>query len=315
MNYILEKIKEYDTIIIHGHKRPDGDCFGSQFGLKNIIQTNFPEKKVYVVGETSNFVSFLGQVDIIEDSVFQGALSIIVDTATKDRVSDDRFTLSKETIKIDHHIRVDDYADFNYVDEESPACSQIIAEFWSKYMLNITSEGSRALYTGIVTDTGRFKYRGVTRKTMNLAGMLLDQNVDIEELDALLSVETINTIKLKAEILNTFNTTPDGFAYVVVRRELIEKFKVTDEEAASMVNLLSNIEGYPVWALIIEYKTDIRVRLRSRGPNVDLLANAYHGGGHAKASGASLDSFDDLERFCNDCNELVKQYKKGLLNK
>jgi phosphate:Na+ symporter len=124
-----------------------------------------------------------------------------------------------------------------------------------------------------------------------------------------LSIETLNTIKLKAEVLSNFHTTPDGFAYAVVTRETIKKFNVSNEEAASMVSLLANIEDHPVWALIIEYENDIRVRLRSSGPDVDLLANAYNGGGHAKASGASLPSFDDLERFANDCNELVRQYK------
>ena len=314
MDKILEKIKEYDKIIIHGHIRPDGDCYGSQFGLKGIINASFPEKTVYVVGEVSNYVSFVGDLDIIDDSEFEGALSIIVDTATADRVSDKRYTLAKETVRIDHHIRIDDYAGYNYVDESSPACAQILAEFWSKYMLDINSAGANALYVGILTDTGRFKFRGVSRKTFNLAGMLLDQGVDIEEIDNKLSVETINTIKLKADVLSTFNTTPDGFAYAVVTRETIQKYNVTNEEAASMVSLLANIEGYPVWALIIEYETEIRIRLRSRGPHVDQLANAYNGGGHAKASGASLPSFDDLERFCNDCNELVKQYKKELNN-
>lgn len=309
MNYIIEKIKEYNRIIIHGHQRPDGDCMGSQFGLKGIINASFPEKEVYVVGETSQYVSFVGKVDTIDDSLFEGALSIIVDTGNSERISDKRYTLSKETIKIDHHIRIEDYADYNYVDEESPACAQIIAELWSKYLLDITPEGATALYVGILTDTGRFKYRGVCRKTMNLAGMLLDQNVDIEEIDRKLSIETLNTIKLKAEVLSNFHTTPDGFAYAVVTRETIKKFNVSNEEAASMVSLLANIEDHPVWALIIEYENDIRVRLRSSGPDVDLLANAYNGGGHAKASGASLPSFDDLERFANDCNELVRQYK------
>ena len=311
MNKIIEKIQEYDKIIIHGHQRPDGDCYGSQFGLKGIINASYPEKTVYVVGEESQYVSFLGKMDVIDDSEFKGALSIIVDTGNSERISDKRYTLSKESIKIDHHIRIEDYADYNYVDEESPACSQIIAELWSKYLLDINDEGAKALYVGIVTDTGRFKYRGVSRKTMNLAGMLLEQNVDIEDIDNKLSVESINTIKLKAEVLSNFNTTPDGFAYAIIKRETIEKFNVSNEEAASLVGLLANIENHPVWALIIEYETEIRIRLRSRGPEIDLLANAYNGGGHAKACGAKLSSFDELEKFANDCNELVKQYKQS----
>jgi len=67
MQKILNKIKEYETIIIHGHKRPDGDCYGAQFGLKDIIKSSFPQKEVYVVGQTSDFVDYVGKVDTITD--------------------------------------------------------------------------------------------------------------------------------------------------------------------------------------------------------------------------------------------------------
>ena len=104
MRKILNKIKEYETIIIHGHKRPDGDCYGAQFGLKNIIKESFPDKNVYVVGQRSEFVDFVGKMDEISNETYQNALSIVVDTAVEDRISDERYTLGKEVIKIDHHI-------------------------------------------------------------------------------------------------------------------------------------------------------------------------------------------------------------------
>ena len=69
---ILKRIKEYETIIIHGHIRPDGDCYGSQFGLKDIIKNTFPKKKVYAVGETSDYVSFVGEID--EKSLVEQAI-------------------------------------------------------------------------------------------------------------------------------------------------------------------------------------------------------------------------------------------------
>ena len=92
---LLEKIKEYERIIIHGHIRPDGDCYGTQFGLKDIIKQTYPKKEVYVVGETSEYVSFVGTPDIISDDKFDGALSIVCDTATFDRVSDKDLNLQR----------------------------------------------------------------------------------------------------------------------------------------------------------------------------------------------------------------------------
>ena len=142
MNKILEKIKEYNTIIIHGHKRPDGDCYGAQFGLKDIITTTFPNKEVYVVGETSEFVSFVGTVDTISDDKYKNALSIVVDTATKERISDSRYTLGSEVIKIDHHIPIDNYGDYIWVDTTFPSCAQMIAHFFNSFEeLKISSTG------------------------------------------------------------------------------------------------------------------------------------------------------------------------------
>ena len=312
MKEILKKIKKYNTIIIHGHEHPDGDCLGSQLGLKDIIKTTFPNKNVYVVGEVSDYISFLGDVDIISDDIFKGALSIIVDLANEERCSDKRFKLADYSIKIDHHIFVEKYANYEFIDSTCSSCSEIICEFYKKYKLKMTLEGAKALYTGIITDTGRFKYDSVKSHTHKMAGMLLDMGVNPQEIDNYLSVDTEETLKLKGYVLSNFITTKDGFAYIKMTREVINEFKVTDEQAANMVNMISTIKGVLVWALIIEYADGkIKARLRSKGPSVNELANKYNGGGHAKASGATLSSWDDLDNFVNDCNQLVIDYRKS----
>jgi phosphoesterase RecJ-like protein len=309
MQKILEKIKAYDTIIIHGHKRPDGDCYGSQFGLKDVIQTSFPHKKVYVVGERSGFVDFVGQMDVIEDTTYQGALSIVVDTAVQDRISDSRYVLGKEVIKIDHHIPVDDYGDYRWVDTTFPSCAQMIAHFYDTFKdeLNISQAGAIAMYTGIVTDTGRFRFRGVSELTHQMAGMLIRKGVDVEYIDSKLSIETLDMISLKGYVYSNF-VTAKGFVYLKMTRDIIQKYNVTDEQAASVVGLIGGIEGFPVWALFIEYPNEIRIRLRSNGPTIDKLANKYEGGGHAKASGARLNSWDDLPKFIADVEDVIETY-------
>lgn len=311
MERILNKIKSYDTIIIHGHKRPDGDCYGAQFGLKNIIKESFPQKKVYVVGETSDFVDFVGKMDTITDDTYQGALSIVVDTAVKDRISDQRYTLGKEVIKIDHHIPVDQYGDLIWVDTTFPSCAQMITYFYYKFKqeLKLTQEGAIALYTGIVTDTGRFRFRGVSQLTHQLAGLLIDKGVDVEYIDNKLSKETLEMIALKGYVYSNFVTTK-GFVYLKMTRDVIEKYQVTDEQAASMVGLIGGIDGFPVWALFIEYPNEIRIRLRSSGPTIDQLANKYGGGGHAKAAGAKLENWNELPQFIKDVEEVVAAYQE-----
>lgn len=308
---IVNKIKEYNRIIIHGHTRPDGDCYGSQFGLKQIIKESFPDKEVYVVGEVSNYVAWIDSPDTIGDELFAGALAICVDCGNSERLADQRFKLADYVIKIDHHIPVDNYGDLQYVEEEKAACSQIIYEIYDEFKdeLKINLKAAIALYTGIVTDTGRFRFDSVDPSTFNVAAKLLALGVDIADIDNKLSIESLDVLKFKGYVLSKFKMTEDGFAYVKVTKDIVEKYGISMEDAANQVNLISTIPGYPVWALIIEYPTEIRIRLRSRGPDVDKLANKYNGGGHAKASGAKLANWRQLNKFVKDANDLVREYK------
>ena len=308
---ILYKIKAYDTIIIHGHKRPDGDCYGSQFGLKDIIENSFPNKNVYVVGEKSGYVDFLGQIDVIGDETYKDALAIVVDTATKDRISDARVDLAKEIIKIDHHIPVDQYGDLIWVQTTFPSCSQMIAYFYYKFKneLKLTLKGANALYTGMVTDTGRFRFRGVSQTTHQLAGLMISLGVDVEYIDSKLSKDTLEMIAFKGYVYSNFVTTPGGFVYIKLTEDVVLKYNISFEQASSTVGLLGGIDGYPVWALIIEQNGEIRMRLRSSGPDVNLLANKYQGGGHAKAAGAKLESWDQLTQLVEDVETLIAKNK------
>ena len=312
MEFILNKIKEYKKIVIFGHLRPDGDCIGSQYGLMNIIKASFPDKEVYVTGDTSEFVSFLGRPTHVDDEVLKGALGISVDCPNLDRLSDQRITECDYTIKIDHHIKVSEFTDYEYVDDKAPSCTQILTQFVMKFKndLKLSYEAALPLYVGLVTDTGRFKFDSVTSDTFIVAAELLKYGLNLGEIDNKLSVETVETLKLRGYCLENFKVTEAGFAYLVMDRATITRFNVSDEDAANQVSAISTIKGCPVWALFIEYPDDIRIRLRSRGPVINTLAEKWNGGGHAKASGASLGSWDNLDKFIEMADDVVKEYKK-----
>lgn len=307
---VIKKIKEYNRIIIHGHQRPDGDCLGSQLGLKDIIKTTYPKKEVYVVGENSEYLSFLGGVDVIDDSMFEGALSIIVDLANQERASDNRYTKASYTCRIDHHVRVEEFANTEVIEDETPSCSEIIARLVIDHKMKMTLDGARALYTGIVTDTGRFRFDSVKSSTHRGAAYLLDMGVNPAEIDNYLSVDTPQTLKLKGYVLSNFKMTEEGFAYILMTRDVIESYGVTDEQAANMVNMLSTIQGVLTWAMFIEYADGaLKIRIRSKGPQVNVFAAKWSGGGHPKAAGAKMNSWDDVEVFINDMNNHLKEYK------
>jgi bifunctional oligoribonuclease and PAP phosphatase NrnA len=310
--HILDQIVAYNTIIIHMHMRPDGDCYGAGFGLKYILQESFPDKKVYCVGETAEYVKFIGDVDIIPDETYQGALSIVVDTATRDRVADQRYSKGEYVIKIDHHIPVDDYGNYQYVDVTRPATSQIILEFYLEYanILKLNMRAAKALYTGIVTDTGRFRYRSVTADTFKAVAHLLDYGLDFTEVLMTLDVKTENLMRLQGYVLQNFQKTPNGVAYIEMRPETIQHFGVSLEEATSLVNELASLQDCPVWMLFAEYEGKIvRARLRSKGPAIDLLANRFGGGGHPMACGANVGSWEQVSDLLKAADVLVGDYK------
>ena len=179
----------------------------------------------------------------------------------------------------------------------------------TKKELKLTLDGAIALYTGIVTDTGRFRFRGVTELTHQMAGMLISKGVDVEYIDNQLSTETLEMIALKGYVYSNF-VTKNGFVYLKMTRDVINKYQVTDEQAASMVSLIGGIEGFPVWALFIEYPSEIRIRLRSNGPTIDKLANKWGGGGHQKAAGCRLNDWSELDQFIKDAEEVVQVYRE-----
>ncbi len=308
---ILKKIKKYDKIIIFPHMRPDGDCMGSAFGLKSIIETSFPRKEVYVCGESSEFTKVIGDLDTLEESDYKDALGISVDTANSDRIADQNYKLCDFFIKIDHHIIVESFGDLNYVDTSSPATAQIITEFMVKNKLKISEDGANALLFGILTDTGRFQYSSVTSTTFEMTKVLYEKGVDAKRLYAHLNKKTFEEVKYKGFMLQNLQTTEHGVLYFKVLPEYLEQFKVTLDQATSYVNEMSGFEEYPIWVLLAEYEEQIvRARIRSvDGYPINFIANEFNGGGHKNASGANLGTWENADKLLARLDEYLVEVK------
>lgn len=314
LTQIHTKIKEYDKIIILPHARPDGDCIGTAFGLKDIITTSFPKKTVYVSGEESDFTRFIGKTDTLEDDDFKNALVIAVDTANEERLADQRYDKGDFLIKIDHHLLVKSFGDIEYVDTSRPAAALIILDYFYVFQdeLSMTPEGAKALYTGTLTDTGRFKYPGVDGDTFRRVAMLYDLGLDPQSVYREIDTKSEALIRFKGYVLLNYKKTENGVAYIEITHDLIEEYGVTIEEASSLVNELSVFEDCPVWALFAEYEEKIvRGRLRSKGPAVNEVANDYDGGGHPMASGVNLGTWERASEILKDLDALAKDYKEA----
>ena len=147
---VLDTIKQYKKIIIFRHFRPDGDAIGSTKGLKRILELSFPEKEIVLQNcDFSDYLAFLGPEDELrEDGFYADALGIVVDTATAARVSNKKFSLCKQVIKIDHHIPVESYGDINWVEENRSSSCELIAAFYNAMRdeLKIDTEAATYLY-------------------------------------------------------------------------------------------------------------------------------------------------------------------------
>lgn len=313
---VLDTIKEYDRIIIFRHFRPDGDAVGSTRGLQRILQLSFPQKTVVLQNcDTSDYMSFLGEEEALADDAFYAdALGIVVDTATSARISNQKFSLCQKVIKIDHHIPVEDYGDINWVEEERSSSCELIAAFYYELRdeLKIDREAATYLYAGLVTDSGRFRFRSVSGETMRLAGMLLDLGVDTDTLYAHLYMKDLEEFKFHGYILNHINISENGVAYVYVDRSTMAEYGLTFEAASACVSYLDSIKNSLIWIAFIDADNsdDIRVRLRSRFITVNRLAEKYEGGGHACASGATVHSHAQMEELIREADTLLAEYKQ-----
>ena len=314
---ILEKIKEYDSICIFRHIRNDGDCVGATKGLQAILRATFPEKNIYLIdSDCSEYLAFLGPEDEdVDDSVYAQSLAIVLDTATSNRISNKKFTLCKEIVKIDHHIPVENYGILNWVEEDSSSACEMVVDFYDTFkdQLVMTKDAAKYLYTGMVTDSGRFRYEGVTGRTMRCAAILLGQGIDTETLFAHLYLDDFSFLKFKAYVYENMNITENGVAYVHVTQEMKERFGLSDEDASNSVSMMDQIKGCLCWLAFIDSSKEpgtIRVRLRSRFMTVNQIAEQYRGGGHACASGATVYSEEEKMALIAMADAESKAYKE-----
>ena len=314
---VLDTIKEYNKIIIFRHFRPDGDAVGSTKGLQRILQLSFPEKEIVLQNcDFSNYLSFLGgEENLYNDEFYNNALGIVIDTATAKRISNQKFSLCKKIIKIDHHIDVEAYGDINWVEDERCSSCELITAFYNamKDELKIDKEAATYLYTGLVTDSGRFRFCEVSGETMRLAAILLDQGVDTDILYANLYMKNFEEFKFQGYVLNNIKITENGVAYIHINKATMKEYNLSLEQASACVSYLDSIKNSLIWIAFIDTDNDdeIRVRLRSRFVTINTLAERYEGGGHACAAGATVHNNEQLNQLLNEADILLSEYKKA----
>lgn len=250
---IMAAIKQYETIIIHRHQRPDPDAIGSQVGLAELLRASFPEKNIYQVGGPVEGLEFLAEMDVITDDVYRGALVIVTDTANTPRISDARFSLGDQLIKIDHHPNDEPYGDLVWVNTNASSCSEIIVDFWQQHLaeLTMTDNAARLLYAGIVGDTGRFLYPSTSAHTLAVAAQLRTFNFNAADLNRELDQMPLKVAKLAGYIYQNLEIDANGAARVVLPQSILNSYDIVDSETADIVSMPGKIEDVLSWAILL----------------------------------------------------------------
>ena len=303
----LELIRSHDLIILHRHKMPDGDAIGAQTGLKQLLRDSFPEKNIYAVGDSTERFDFLPgtQPVVLADALFPQALCIILDCGSPHLISDERWQQAKATLRFDHHLFQNTIAQVDISDSSFESTCGLLTDFALNCGLPLSPRSALPLYMGMVTDSGRFRYDSTTPRTLRLAATLLEQGIDANRLFLDLYATDLEQVKQRAYFTGKISFTPGGVAYLKntaeeIRRLNMEVFDVS----RGMIGVMADLKGVDIWANFTEAEAGIYAEMRSSDLTIQPIAVKYGGGGHAKACGATLKSWEEADAMLADLDKL-----------
>lgn len=305
MDKILRIRKEYDQIVLYRHVNPDLDAFGSQLGMYWTLKKIFPQKNIVLQGSMESDLMRLYPHFEMGELIEGETLGIVLDTANRERIDGD-ISICDKVLKIDHHIVVDSYGDINIEVESASSCSEIVTLLFKDAHIELPLAAAESLYLGIIGDSNRFMYSSTSAKTFEAASYLLNAGIDIEQLYQKLYMRKKTDLEVTKFIYNHYQE-DGGVAWYYLSSEDLAMLNISREQGSNYVNTLANIEEFKVWIAITQntVEQNYRVSIRSRGIAVNEIANAFHGGGHMYASGATLSSLDELEVLVGKLKEKI----------
>ncbi len=314
LDNIVEEINKAENIVILTHETPDGDAIGSSLAMYNALKQIGKDVDVIIPEYPRTFNFLPGAESILaEGKRAKYDLAISVDCGAIDRLNgwSNYFEDANVSVNIDHHTKNSMFGDFNYVDPTSPACSQILIIVLEALKIKITKEIGTCLLTGIITDTGGFKYQGVTSETFQFVAWLLQSGINVSEIyKNALQIKTRANFELAKIAMNRMEFLENNkiaFTYITKQDEEVVNAEPGDHEG--IVEIGRDIEGVEV-SVFLRQREDktFKVSLRSNNyVNVSDIAILFGGGGHVKAAGCKISGTPEQIK-----NSLVSHIKKLL---
>lgn len=303
-------IEEYEIITIFRHEHPDCDAFGSQFGLKNWISENYPNKQVYALGNESINQGEFPSLDTCEDSTIQNSLAIVLDTANKERVDDKRFLQAKKILKIDHHPDRQPFGDIQYVDTKAAATCEILATLFKECQdSKISADTAKYLYQGLLTDTISYSTSNTTAHTLEMGAYLAKQGINIPVINRKLFDQELHSYQFAGWIRSNIQIKNQKIAYIIIHQNELEKWQMSASEARNFVNELGHVKEFEVWCMFTQKQEEPAIlydgSLRSKTVVLNDLAQDYRGGGHPNASGVKDLTDADINSLLDKLEKLL----------
>ena len=310
---LINKIKEYDTIVIARHIGVDPDALCSQLALRDSILLTYPEKKVVAIGTGSQkFLSF-GKLDRVE--TYKDALLIVCDTPDKKRVDSVNFQEFNYSIKIDHHPFVEKFCDLEIIEDDKTSVSEIIMNIIEETELKCNSSIAELLYMGLVSDSNRFLFSSCNYNTFRIVSTYLEKYpFDITKSYQKLYIRPLNEVRLEGYISLNMTVTDNSLGYIFISDNILKELGVDTASAGNMINNFNYIKEVLVWVTATEdiKNNQYRVSIRSRGPEIKTIAEKHLGGGHKYAAGVKAKTKEEVIEIIKDLDKLLKEYKEVL---
>ena len=294
LDNILEEINNAQSIVILTHENPDGDAIGSGLALYNALK-QIGKNPDIIIPEYPRIFEFLpGADEIKKESVIEKYdLAISVDCATIKMLNGfaTYFENAKARVSIDHHSTNTMFGDLNYVSPDAPACAQILLVVFEYFKIEVTKDIGTCILTGIITDTGGFKYSGVTSETFEFVAWLLDKGINVSKIyRKVLQTKTRANFELNRIATNRLEFLEDGkvaFTYITKKDE--ESVNAESGDNEGIVETGRDIEGVEVSIFVRETDKGCKVSMRSNEyVNVSDVCLLLGGGGHIRAAGATM---------------------------
>lgn len=293
---IKEEVYNAESIIILTHEMPDGDAIGSSLAMYNGLKSLGKDVEVVMANNSAVF-DFLPRANEIKT---QGSktvydLAIALDCGDIKRLNGyaEYFENANSRIEIDHHGINTMFADYNFVNPAAPACAQILITVLEHLGIEITKEIGTCLLTGIITDTGGFKYQGVSAETFEFVAQLLNKGVNVSNIyKRVLQIISKNRFELRKIAMNRLEFLENGkIAFTYINKEDEEKLNAEADAHEGIVEMGRDVEGVEVSIFLRENneRDGYKISLRSNDyVNVADICLMFNGGGHIRAAGGSI---------------------------